>query len=96
LLAARRQISQPQPVSFVLATSPGQSLSGTIREVAPRLELDEGGDSYIMAKVDVARDEIDNRAPGATALARIDCGRGNLAQAWFHDLIDTVRLWLPF
>jgi multidrug efflux pump subunit AcrA (membrane-fusion protein) len=96
LLAARQKLSDPQPVSFVLATSPGHSLSGIVREVAPRLELDEAGDSYIMAKVDVPRDEIENRAPGATALAKIDCGRGTLADAWFHDLIDTIQLWLPF
>lgn len=96
LLVARRKNSDSQRVSFVLATSPGQTLSGTVREVAPRLELDEAGDSYIMAKVDVPREEIENRAPGATALAKIDCGRGTLAEAWFHDLIDTVQLWLPF
>jgi multidrug efflux pump subunit AcrA (membrane-fusion protein) len=96
LLAARQKSSDPQPVSFVLATSPGHSLNGTVRDVAPRLELDEAGDSYIMAKVDVPRDEIENRAPGATALAKIDCGRGTLAEAWFHDLIDTIQLWLPF
>jgi multidrug efflux pump subunit AcrA (membrane-fusion protein) len=96
LLAARHKHSDPQPVSFVLATSPGHSLNGTVREVAPRLELDEGGDSYIMVKVDVPAEKIENRAPGATALAKIDCGRGTLAEARFHDLIDTVRLWLPF
>ncbi|HEY2413238.1 MAG TPA: HlyD family efflux transporter periplasmic adaptor subunit [Pirellulaceae bacterium] len=96
LLAARQNNSDAQPVSFVLATSPGHSLSGAVREVASRLELDEAGDSYIMAKVDVPRDEIENRAPGATALAKIDCGRGTLAEAWFHDLIDTIQLWLPF
>jgi multidrug efflux pump subunit AcrA (membrane-fusion protein) len=96
LLGARQKYSDPQPVSFVLATSPGHSLSGTVREVAPRLELDDTGDSYIMAKIDVPRDEIENRTPGATALAKIDCGTGTLAEAWFHDLIDTIQLWLPF
>ncbi|MBW8884810.1 MAG: HlyD family efflux transporter periplasmic adaptor subunit, partial [Planctomycetia bacterium] len=94
LLAARGDVHRP--VSFVLATKPGQTLEGKVTEIAPRLEIDESGESYILTTVEVPRDEIDNRAPGATAFARIDCGRGTLAEAWFHDLIDAARLWMPF
>lgn len=65
-------------------------------QIAPRLEIDNSGESYLLTTVEVPRDKIDSRTPGATAFARIDCGRGNLAQAWFHDLIDTARLWMPF
>jgi multidrug efflux pump subunit AcrA (membrane-fusion protein) len=94
LLAARGD--ERRPVSFVLATNPGQTLEGTVTNIAPRLEIDESGESYILATVEVPREEIENRAPGATAFARIDCGRGTLAEAWFHDLIDAGRLWMPF
>jgi multidrug efflux pump subunit AcrA (membrane-fusion protein) len=94
LLAARGDAQRP--VSFVLATNPGQTLEGKVTEIAPRLEIDDSGESYILATVEVPRDQIDNRAPGATAFARIDCGRGSLAEAWFHDLIDAARLWMPF
>jgi hypothetical protein len=86
----------PQAVSFVLATNPGQSLDGTIQEIAPRLETDESGETYILATVDVPRNLIENRTPGATAFARINCGRASLAEAWFHDLLDAARLWMPF
>src|SRR5262249_11588719 len=82
--------------SFVLATNPGQTLEGKVNEIAPRLEIDESGESYILTTVDVPREKIENRTPGATAFARIDCGRGSLAEAWFHDLIDAARLWMPF
>ncbi len=85
-----------RPVSFVLATSPGQTLEGKVTQIAPRLEIDESGESYILTTVEAPRDKIENRAPGATAFARIDCGRGSLAEAWFHDLIDAARLWMPF
>jgi len=60
------------------------------------MEIDESGESYILTTVEVPHDKIENRAPGATAFARIDCGRGSLAEAWFHDLIDAARLWMPF
>jgi hypothetical protein len=83
-------------VSFVLATNPGQKLEGKVTEVAPRLEIDDSGESYILTTVEVPREGIENRTPGATALARIDCGRGSLAEAWFHDLIDAAKLWMPF
>lgn len=96
LLAARRRDNSVEAVSFVVATSPGRSLAGELTEVAPRLEIDETGESYLTAKVEVSKDEIENLAPGATVLARIDCGRSTLAEAWFHDLIDAVQLWLPF
>jgi multidrug efflux pump subunit AcrA (membrane-fusion protein) len=96
LLAALRRKNSPGEVSFVVATSPGRSLTGTLDEVAPRLEMDDSGESYLTAKVAVSKEEIENRAPGASVLARIDCGRSNLAEAWFHDLIDAVQLWLPF
>jgi multidrug efflux pump subunit AcrA (membrane-fusion protein) len=94
LLAARGDIHRP--VSFALATNPGQTLDGKVTEIAPRMEIDESGESYILTTVEVPRDKIENRAPGATAFARIDCGRGSLAEAWFHDLIDAARLWMPF
>jgi multidrug efflux pump subunit AcrA (membrane-fusion protein) len=94
LLAA--QGDPHRPVSFVLATDPGQTLEGKITEIAPRLEIDESGESYLLTTVEVPREKIENRTPGATAFARIDCGRGSLAEAWFHDLIDAARLWMPF
>lgn len=96
LLASRRRNKSATAVSFVVATSPGRSLAGRLSEVAPRLEVDEKGESYLTAKVECSKDEIENRASGATVLARIDCGRSTLAEAWFHDLIDAVQLWLPF
>jgi multidrug efflux pump subunit AcrA (membrane-fusion protein) len=94
LLAAGE--ANDRPVSFVLATSPGQTLSGAVKEIAPRLEIDESGASFMLVTVEVPHETIENRAPGASAFARIDCGRGTLAEAWFHELIDAARLWMPF
>jgi hypothetical protein len=94
LLAAPGNVHRT--VSFVLATNPGKTLEGNVIEIAPRLEIDDSGDSYILTTVEAPREKIENRTPGATAFARIDCGRSSLAEAWFHDLIDAARLWMPF
>lgn len=96
LLAARESGAKDQQVSFRLATSPGQSFVGTVQEVAPRVEIDESGDSYLLVTVNCEGAKIPQRVPGATALARIDCGRGSLGESLFHEFLDAARLWLPF
>jgi len=96
LLAAQTADAKTNKVSFMLATDPGRSLTGTLEKISPRLETGPSGDTYLVATVSVPLESLENPTPGATAFARIDCGRGNLAQAWFHDLIDAARLWMPF
>jgi hypothetical protein len=96
LLAARSGANRPQRVSFVLATAPGVTLEGTVKHVAERIEIDETGESYLLVTVEVPKDLQQQPAAGAAAMARIDCGRTNLAEAWFHEILDAARLWLPF
>jgi len=96
ILAAQAANSKNNEVSFMLATDPGRSLTGTLEQISARLETDPSGDTYLVATVSVPLESLENPTPGASAFARIHCGRGNLAQAWFHDLIDAARLWMPF
>jgi multidrug efflux pump subunit AcrA (membrane-fusion protein) len=96
VLAAQAAGSKTNEVSFMLATDPGRTLTGTLETISPRLETDPSGETYLVATVSVPLESLDNPTPGATAFARIDCGRGSLAQAWFHDLFDAARLWMPF
>jgi hypothetical protein len=96
LLAAQGKSTSPQRVSFVLATDPGATLEGTVKHIAERVEIDEAGESYLLVTVNVPQDLREQRAAGAAATARIECGRTNLAEAWFYELWDAARLWLPF
>jgi multidrug efflux pump subunit AcrA (membrane-fusion protein) len=96
LLKARQSKTGGQQASIALTTAPGEPLAGTISHVASRAQIDEAGETYVLVTVDLPRERLAHRVPGATAVARISCGRGSLGEAWFHDLTDAVRLWLPF
>lgn len=96
LLAARRGKDADQPVSFVVATDPARELEGTVKRVAQRVEIDESGESFLLVTVEFSELQIPHPVPGASAIARITCGQGSLAEAWFHDLWDALRLSLPF
>src|SRR5206468_3456976 len=48
-----------RPVSFMVATNPGQTLEGTVTNVAARLDVGESGESYILTTVEVPRGEVD-------------------------------------
>ena len=96
LLRGAKAQEEGQAVDFVLTTDPGTKLSGTVREIAHRVETDEAGESYVVVTVDVPREAIERRVPGATAVGRIACGQSTLGVAWFHELWDAVLLWMPF
>jgi hypothetical protein len=84
------------PVEFLLASDPGRSLHGQVKTVSQRVEIDPSGESYLLATVELPRGDLPHRVPGTSAVARISCGQGSLGEAWFHELLDAARLWLPF
>jgi multidrug efflux pump subunit AcrA (membrane-fusion protein) len=96
VLAAQQEIGEHLEVSFVLATDPGVRLRGTIRRVGMRTEVTETEPSFVPVTVDIDRDEIAERMPGATASGRIYCGRRSIGYVWLHDLLDAVRSWWFF
>ena len=83
-------------MSFQLAAEPGKTLAGTVSKVAERVETDDAGESYLLVTVDLPDELPVQRVPGATAVARITCSRGSLGEAWFYELVDAVKLWMPF
>ena len=97
LLAAREKKRGDGPdVSFVLATEPGVELHGRIQQLGMRTEITESAEAFVPVTVHVDRGEIRTLVPGATVVARIDCGRRPIGYVWLHDLIDAVRLWILF
>jgi len=88
--------SDPLPVAIRLTTDPGNWREGNLANWSSRLQTDEAGDAFLLVTVDLELERPQDRVPGATAIASIPCGRGSLAHAWFYELTDAVRLWLPF
>lgn len=81
------------------STAPGIWIHGKISRISSRVQEDVTGNMYLPVTVSFSNDSDLNPVPlvpGATAIARIGCGRGSLAESLFFELADSVRLWLPF
>jgi hypothetical protein len=88
------------PVTFFLATSPGQELSGKVRKIHRSAEIhgEEGNTVRVQVSFDQQAFRAVNENPkiGAGATAKIHCGRRAIGYVWFHDLIDFVRAKILF
>jgi multidrug efflux pump subunit AcrA (membrane-fusion protein) len=82
-------------VSFLLGTDPSRSYRARVVEIARTATPDRDGRAVVKVKVRVD-EAIPERHPGATVVARIDCGYRPLGYVWLHDLIDTVRSRILF
>jgi hypothetical protein len=89
-------------VRYILATEPGTTLRGKVREIHRIAEVrgDEGNTVLIKVDLDEAemsqlRDQQRLR-PGATVTAKIDCGRRPLGYVLLHDLFDFIQAKVVF
>jgi multidrug efflux pump subunit AcrA (membrane-fusion protein) len=96
LAEAMRDSDSPLEVSFALATNPAQVLRGRLDQVGGRAEITETDGAVVLAAASIDGEEIPERVPGASVVARIHCGRRALGYVWLHDLIDAVRTWFLF
>ena len=96
VLSAQRDIGTDLNVSYVLATSPGAKLGGTLQRIAVRTEVDESEEAFVPAKVNIDRDEIPELIPGATVVAKIHCGRRPIGYVWLYRLIEAIQMWILF
>jgi multidrug efflux pump subunit AcrA (membrane-fusion protein) len=93
---ARQKLKPDLDVEFLLASDPGKTYRGRVRDVALSTESDDRSTGFVRVIVEFDRGQIDHLRPGATAIPRIHCGRKPLGYVWLHDLIDAVRTRLLF
>ncbi len=88
------------PVTFFLATNPAEQLQGEVE--MDELSAEVRGDSGNTVLVRVSFDQnklhkvIKDPKIGASATAKIHCGRRAIGYVWFHDLVDFVRAKILF
>jgi hypothetical protein len=90
---------EPLTVAYILATEPGVTLKGTVKEIkrsAEILEKDEG--SVVVIKVAINKQDIDpaNLRDGATVTGKVHCGRRSIGYVWFHDLLAFIQAKVLF
>jgi hypothetical protein len=90
-------LGQNLEVRFVLATDPAVQHTGRIAEVATLTEVaaEDQGPS-VLVSVDFDRAKIPQLRPGASVIAKIQCGRRSLGYVWLHDLYRAIQSHLFF
>jgi multidrug efflux pump subunit AcrA (membrane-fusion protein) len=91
VLAARRQRAE-LPITFQLGTDPGAVRRGTVKSISPATELSSQSEPVVHVTAVLADAPPAQLRPGATVVARIDCGRSSLGYFWLHELWEAVRL----
>ncbi|MGO9112398.1 MAG: efflux RND transporter periplasmic adaptor subunit [Thermoguttaceae bacterium] len=82
------------PVAYILATEPGTTLKGTVKEIKNSAEIQEKDEgNVVVIKVAINKLDIDpaNVREGATVTGKVHCGRRSLGYVWFHDLLAFIQ-----
>lgn len=100
---AEQQLEEYQgalPVEFILKNDPGTKRRGTMTEVDLAAEVHGEDGNSVRVKVAVDKDELIQNLPelrpGASATAKIYCGRRPIGYVWFHDAIAFVQSRILF
>jgi hypothetical protein len=79
------------PVKYILATEPGTSRMGTIKEVQVAAEVQGDEGSTVLIKVKIDKNELPPIRPGTQVSAKVYCGRRAIGFVWFHDLVAFIE-----
>ncbi len=96
VIDAQKSLQPGLDVSYIIASNPEVTHHGTLESVSTATDFDETERPTVTLRVSIDRDDIKNLRPGATVMARVHCGERSIGYAWFHDLIDAVRMWFLF
>lgn len=101
--AAEQQLKEYEgalPVEFILKNDPGTKRRGTMTEVDLAAEVHGEDGNSVRVKVAVDKEELIQNLPelrpGASATAKIYCGRRAIGYVWFHDAIAFVQSRILF
>ena len=86
--------SDPLQVKYILATEPGTTEHGSVKEIrrdANVQEKDEGNVVEILVDINKKDIKPENLREGATVNGKVHCGRASLGYVWFHDLFAFIQ-----
>jgi multidrug efflux pump subunit AcrA (membrane-fusion protein) len=96
LLRAQQEGSDKLPLTFHLATHPGEEFAGRVTEVHCLAETPAEESNAVRVRAAIDRDALPDLRPGATVNARIRCGRRPLGYVWLHELFEAVQAKVVF
>ena len=88
---AQQEIQPDLEVQYILASEPGTTRTGRVREVHHSAEVrgDEG--NTVLIKADINKDELPPLRPGTSVSAKVCCGQRALGYVWFHDVLAFIQ-----
>ena len=94
--AAQKALGEEREVSYILATEPGKTRYGTVKEIHRSAEVrgDEG--STVLIKVAINKEDLPQLRPGSTVTAKVYCGRRPLGYVLLHDVIAFIQTRILF
>jgi multidrug efflux pump subunit AcrA (membrane-fusion protein) len=82
---------KPLEVAYILATDPATEHRGTVRDIHAAAEIRGEEGSTVLIRVEIDRDELSDRRPGATVTAKVHCGKRSIGYVWLHDAIAFLQ-----
>ena len=71
-------------VEFMLASAPGKSHLGTVRQVGKTTELNADNEQHLKVLVNINSDSLDLRQSRSGVSGKIQCGKSSLGYAWLY------------
>ncbi len=96
IVEAQKDIKPELDVTYILATDPGEKHQGHIKEVAAKAEPQGDEGNVVLVKVAIDKNDIQDRRPGATVNAKINCGLAPIGYVYLHDLFAWVQTKVLF
>ncbi len=96
VLRADANSEEPLPVTFILASDPGQKLQGTLADFEKRTNRTNEAEQYVRINVNINREEVQFQQPGTKVQAKIDCGTRSTLYVWLHDILEFIQSRILF
>ena len=94
ILKAQKELGEHLPIEYRLLTSPESSYEATLKSLATRTVTAEEDGSVLEARATLDTDKLPSRAIGADVRARIGCGKSNLGDVLFGDVVEFIQRYL--
>ena len=87
----------------MLKTNPGESLKGTVRDSLKDIHDSthvhddrEQKMSSVLIRVDIKKEDLTDPRPGATAKAKVYCGKRSIGYVWLYEVFEWFQLHVFF
>ena len=94
ILKAQKELGEHLPIEYRLLTNPESSYDATLKTLATRTVTAEEDGSVLEARATLDTEKLPSRAIGADVRARIGCGKSNLGDVLFGDVVEFIQRYL--